>query len=107
LANKSFALVNAADPQTNELLHVRLFSTTTTALTEMFLRELRQKHDIETAVFPVESAIHPELGVPELASRFQTRRHGNRNALERMLSIAKAPKVVFLELLQPRRTEYS
>jgi putative transposase len=31
----------AADPETNTLLHLRLFATTATALTEIFLRELR------------------------------------------------------------------
>ena len=46
----------AADPQSNELLHFLLFATTTTTLTEIFLRELRQKHDIETVIFLVDGA---------------------------------------------------
>ena len=37
---EQYWLYAAADPQTNDLLHLRLFSTTTTALTEIFLREL-------------------------------------------------------------------
>ena len=45
--DQQYWLYAAADPQTNELLYLRLFSTTTTALTEIFLRELRQKHDVE------------------------------------------------------------
>jgi len=40
LNDQQFWLYAAADPQTNDLLHVRLFSTTTTSLTEIFLREL-------------------------------------------------------------------
>lgn len=33
--------------------------TETNALTEIFLKELRQKHDVETAVFLVDGAKHP------------------------------------------------
>ncbi len=36
-------LYAAIDPETNEFLHVKLYSTRTTALTEMFLRELRER----------------------------------------------------------------
>jgi putative transposase len=54
--DQQFWLYAAADPATNHLLHVRLFSTTTTALTEMFLQELREKHDVEKAVFLVDGA---------------------------------------------------
>ena len=56
--DQQYWLYAAADPETNELLHLWLFSTTTTALTEIFLRELRQKHDIEDALFLVDGANH-------------------------------------------------
>ncbi len=61
----------AADPATNELLHVQLFSTTTTALTDIFLRELREKHDVETAVFLVDGAQTSKLHFPELDFDFR------------------------------------
>ena len=82
--NQQFWLYAAADPATNELLHVRLFSTTTTALTEIFLRELRQKHDVETAVFLVDGAQHLQTALHRAGLRFQISRHGNRNAVERI-----------------------
>ena len=82
--DQQFWLYAATDPATNELLHVRLFSTTTTALTEIFLRELRQKHDIETAVFLVDGATHLQTALHRAGLRFQTRRHGNRNAVKRI-----------------------
>ncbi|QLH82622.1 IS6 family transposase [Halosimplex pelagicum] len=82
--DQQFWLYAAADPATNELLHVRLFSTTTTALTEIFLRELRQKHDVETAVFLVDGAQHLQTALQRAGLRFQMRRHGNRNAVERI-----------------------
>ena len=82
--DQQFWLYAAADPQTNDLLHVRLFSTTTTSLTEIFLRELRQKHNVETAVFLVDGAQHLQTALQRARLRFQMRRHGNRNAIERI-----------------------
>jgi putative transposase len=82
--NQQYWLYAAADPDTNELLYLRLFSTTTTALTEIFLRELRQKHDVEDAVFLVDGANHLQTALHRAGLRFQTERHGNRNAVERI-----------------------
>ncbi|MBB6644716.1 IS6 family transposase [Halobellus ruber] len=82
--DQQFWLYAAADPETNELLHLRLFATTTTALTEIFLRELRQKHDVESAVFLVDGAQHLQTALTRAGLRFQTERNGNRNAIERI-----------------------
>ena len=82
--DQQFWLYAAADPQSNELLHVRLFATTTTTLTEIFLRELRQKHDVETAVFLVDGAQHLQTALQRAGLRFQMCRHGNRNTVERI-----------------------
>ncbi|WP_423999715.1 IS6 family transposase [Haloarcula salina] len=82
--DEQFWLYAAADPDTNQLLHIRLFATTTTTLTEIFLRELRQKHDIETAVFLVDGAQHLQTALQRAGLRFQMCRHGNRNAVERI-----------------------
>jgi len=82
--DQQFWLYAAADPQANDLLHVRLFATTTTSLTEIFLRELREKHDVETAVFLVDGAQHLQTALQRAGLRFQMRRHGNRNAVERI-----------------------
>jgi putative transposase len=35
----------AVDPDTNGFRHIRLFTTTTTTLTQQFLQELQRKHD--------------------------------------------------------------
>jgi len=82
--DQQFWLYAAADPETNKLLHLRLFATTTTALTEIFLRELRQKHDVESAVFLVDGAQHLQTALARARLRFQTKRNGNRNAIERI-----------------------
>ena len=82
--DEQYWLYAAANPKTNQLLHVGLFSTTTTALTEMFLQELKKKHDVETAVFPVDGAQHLQTALRRTGLRFQMCRHGNRNAVERI-----------------------
>ncbi|QGX94536.1 IS6 family transposase [Haloplanus rallus] len=87
--DQQFWLYAAADPQTNELLHLRLFSTTTTALTEIFLNELREKHDVESALFLVDGAKHLQTALDRSGLRFQTERHGNRNAIERIFREVK------------------
>jgi len=45
--DQQFWLYAAPNPQLNDMLHLRLFLTMTTVLTEIFLKELRQKHDVE------------------------------------------------------------
>ena len=82
--DQQYWLYAAANPETNELLHIRLYSTTTTALTEMFLQELREKHDVENAVFLVDGAQHLQTALQRAGLRFQVERSGNRNSVERI-----------------------
>ena len=86
---QQFWLYAAVDPKTNEFLHVRLYTTTTTALTERFLRELREKHDVEDAVFLVDHAKHLAAALRRSGLRFQAVRHGNRNSVERIFREVK------------------
>ena len=58
LDDHRYWLYTAVDPATNNILHTRLHSTTTTALTERFLQELTEKHDLDDAVFLVDGAKH-------------------------------------------------
>jgi putative transposase len=81
---QQYWLYAAVDPETNQFLHVRLFPTTTTALTQQFLQELWQKHDVADAVFLVDHAQHLKTALQRAGLRFQTMRHGNRNAVERL-----------------------
>ncbi|EMA41764.1 transposase [Halobiforma nitratireducens JCM 10879] len=83
---QQFWLYAAVDPETNDFLHMQLFTTTTTALTQRFLRELREKHDIADAVFLVDQAHHLAAALQRAGLRFQTERHGNRNAVSRRSS---------------------
>ncbi len=81
---EKFWLYAAADPHTNDLLHLRLFTTITIALTRFFLCELRQKHDVESSVFLVDGAQHLQTALARSGLQFQTERNGNRNTIERI-----------------------
>lgn len=82
--DQQYWLYAAADPHTNQLLHIRLFSTTTTALAEIFLRELQQKHDVDDALFLVDGAPHLQTALQRHRLDFRYERSGNRNAVERL-----------------------
>lgn len=51
LNDQQYWLYAAVNPKTNELLHIRLFLETTTALTEIFLAEFAEKHDLSDTCF--------------------------------------------------------
>lgn len=55
-----------------------------TVLTEIFLKELRQKHDVRTAIFLLDGVKHLQAGLQRAGLRFQTERHGNQNAVDRI-----------------------
>lgn len=91
-------LYAAVDPETNKFLHVRLFQTGTTRLTVLFLRELHEKQQAEQATFLVYRAHHLKAALERLGLRFQTTRHGNRNAIERPFREIKRRKSSFQTL---------
>ena len=82
-------LYAAINPATNKFLHVRLFQTLTTQLTLLFLRELREKQQVEQATFLVDGAHHLQTALTRLGLRFQYIRHGNRNSVERVFREVK------------------
>jgi len=82
--DQEYWLYAAANPETNELLHMWLYSTTTTALTEMFLQELHQKHEVENAVYLADGAQHLQTALQRAGLRFQVERSGDRNSVERV-----------------------
>ena len=86
---QQFWLYAAVNPDTNKFLHFRLFTTTTTALTRRYLQELQQKYDVSDAVFLVDHAKHLAAALRRAGLRFQTMRHGNRNAAERVFREVK------------------
>ncbi len=89
LDDQRYWLYAAVDPETNEFLHIKLYLTRTTELTEMFLCELREKHDVQDAVFLVDPAPWLKAALHHLGLRFRYEKHGNRNAVERLFKEIK------------------
>jgi len=56
LGDERYWLYAAVDPETNELLHTKLEPTRTNVLAHAFFTELREKHDVDDAVFLVDGA---------------------------------------------------
>jgi len=84
LEDEQYWLYAAVDTESNHILHIRLYSGRKTASTEMFLRELKQKHDVDDALFLVEGAPWLHKAYERHRLRFQHDTHGNRNAVERV-----------------------
>jgi len=79
-----FWLYGAVDPQTNEILHFRLFSTTTNQTTRWFLTDLHKLYQLDDVEFLVDDANYLVNVLSEDNYRFQMIEHGNRNAIERV-----------------------
>ena len=82
-------LYAAVDPEANKSLHIWLFQTRTPQLTVLFLRELRDKQQVEQATFLVDGAHYLNAALERLGLRFQITRHGNRNSVERVFREVK------------------
>jgi len=79
----------AVDPATNRFLHVQLYSTRTTALSELCLAELMEKHDVEDALVLANSIAWLKAALRRRDLKFRYERHGDRNSIERVYREAK------------------
>jgi putative transposase len=77
-------LYAAVGPGTNGFLHLRLSQTRTTHHPVPFLRELRDKQQVERSTFLVDGAHYPKVALERLGLRLRIARHGDRNAVERV-----------------------
>lgn len=77
-------LYGAVDPETNEILQLRLFQTTTKQTTRWFLDELHRRYQLSDVEFLVDDADYLVNVLAEDGYRFQMVSHGNRNAIERV-----------------------
>lgn len=83
--DQQYWLYDAVDPDTNRFLNFQLFTTTMTALTQQFLRELREKHGVSDTGYLVNHTHHLVPAWQQAGLRFQPEVHGNRNAVERIV----------------------
>ncbi len=98
-------LYAAVNPVTNEFLHSRLFQTLTTQLTLLFLRDFREKQQVEHATFLVDGAQHLQTALTRLGLRFQYVRHGNRNRVDRVFHEVKRRTSAFSNAFRNAKRE--
>ena len=77
-------LYDTVDPETNEILQFRLFSTATKQTTRWFLTKLHRRYRLDNVEFLVDDADYLVNVLNEDGYRFQMVPHGNRNAIERI-----------------------
>ncbi|QSG08670.1 IS6 family transposase [Halapricum desulfuricans] len=89
LNDENYWLYAAVDPETNELLHTKLDPTTNKVIAHAFFTELREKHDVENAVFLIDGSLSLKDACSRHGLDFRYERHGNRNSVERVFREVK------------------
>ena len=84
LHGQEYWLYGAVDPETNEILHVSFFPTTTKQTTRWFLTELHRRYQLGDVVFLVDDANYLGPVLAEDGYEYHVLKHGNRNAIERV-----------------------
>jgi len=79
-------LYGAVDPETNEIIHLSLFPSTTKQTTRWFLAELHRRCQLGDPEFLVDSASYLSTVLNEDGYRLQVMSNGNRNAIEYIFS---------------------
>jgi putative transposase len=89
LNDEQYWLYAAVNPETNELLHTKLEPTTNKVIAHAFFAELREKHDVDDAVFLIDGSHSLKDACSRHGHDFRYERHGNRNSVERVFREVK------------------
>jgi putative transposase len=89
LNDEQYWLYAAVDPDSNELLHTKLEPTRTNVIAHEFFAELREKHDVDDAVFLIDGATPLNEACHRHGLDFRYEKHGNRNSVERVFREVK------------------
>ena len=68
LDDEQYWLYAAVDPDSNDLLHTKLEPTRTNVIADQFFAELREKHDVDDAIFLVDGAVPLHRACENMAS---------------------------------------
>jgi transposase-like protein len=93
--DEHYWLYAAVDPDTNELLHTKLEPTTNKMIAHAFVTELREKHDVDGAVFLIDGSLSLKDACSRHGLDFRYERHRNRNTVERVFREVKRPTYSF------------
>ncbi|WP_128906583.1 IS6 family transposase [Halorubrum amylolyticum] len=95
LDDEQYWLYAAVDPESNDLLHTKHEPTRTNVIAEQFFAELREKHDVDDAIFLVDGAVPLHRACEKHDLDFRYERHGNRNSVERVFREIKRRTICF------------
>ncbi len=82
-------LFAAVEPETDIILHVGLYPTRTNIVTQFVLDELKEKHNVDNALFLVDGAPWLHAGLSTLGVSFRHETFGERNPVERVFQEMK------------------
>jgi transposase-like protein len=95
LNDEQYWLYVAVDPETSELLHTSLETTTNTVIAQTVLAEIEEKHDASEAVFLVDDSHSLQAACHQGGYDFRYEKHGNRNTVERVFREIKRRTICF------------
>ena len=95
LNDERYWLYAAVDPEANDLLHTKLEPVRNNAFAHGFFAELREKHDVDDAVFLVDGAAPLQDACSRHGLDFRYEKHGNRNSVERVFREVKRRTTCF------------
>jgi putative transposase len=95
LGDERYWLYAAVDPESNDMLHTKLEPVRTNVFAHAFFAELREKHDVDDAVFLVDGATPLQEACSRHGLDFKYERHGNRNSVERVFREVKRRTLCF------------
>jgi transposase-like protein len=89
LGDERYWLYAAVDPDTNESLHTKLEPVRTNVFAHAFFTDVREKHNVDDAVFLVDGATPLHDACSRHGLDFRDERHGNRTSVERVFRKVK------------------
>ncbi|WP_135665248.1 IS6 family transposase [Halorhabdus rudnickae] len=95
LTDERYWLYAAVDPDTNELLHTALEPTTNSVIAHAFFHELREKHDVDDAVFLIVGSHSLKDVCNRYGLDFRDEKRGNRNSVKRVFLEVKHRTYLF------------
>jgi len=105
LNGEQYWLYAAVDPQTNELLYTKLEPTTNKVIAHGFFAELREKHDVDDAVFLIDGSHSLKDACRRHSLDFRYEKHGNRNSVERVFREVKRRTTSFSNCFSNAKAE--
>jgi putative transposase len=82
--NQQFWLYAAADPKTTGLLHKKLEPPKSRIIAHAFVTEVREKHDIDDAVFLIDGSLSLKDACSRQSLDFRYTKHGTHNSVKRI-----------------------